>query len=144
MTTGRFGEKFFEEKMKQQGLLTIDVSGNSSYFDKDIDFLVKNEEGRTTTVEVKCDTRIHNTGNMFIEVSNPRSKGGNGWFTFIQAEFLAYEDIINKTIYMLKVSDLKKYIAENESNLRTAFTFDGSKGYLINVNKVRDLIYCIL
>ncbi len=78
----RAGETEAIELFNKCGYSVKDVSGNSSYFDKDIDLIVTNPSGVTKAIEVKADSRIADTGNLFIEYLNPRSKGGYGWFRF--------------------------------------------------------------
>jgi hypothetical protein len=76
------GETEAIELFTKNGYNVKDVSGNSNYYDKDIDLIVTNPYGVTKRIEVKADSRIAETGNLFIEYLNPRSKGGYGWFRF--------------------------------------------------------------
>lgn len=76
------GETEAKELFAKCGYTVKDVSDNSNYFDKDIDLLVTNTSGVTKRIEVKADSRIADTGNLFIEYLNPRSKGGYGWYCF--------------------------------------------------------------
>lgn len=76
------GETEAIELFTRSGYTVKDVSNNSNYFDKDVDLIVTNPSGVTKTIEVKADFRIADTGNLFIEYLNPRSKGGIGWFRF--------------------------------------------------------------
>ena len=70
-----------------------DVSGNPDYWHKDIDFIATSpKSGLTKTFEVKWDSRINNTGNLYLELTNVHSKGGRGWFNFCEADYLAYGD----------------------------------------------------
>ena len=57
------------------GYIVNDVSGDPQYFDKDIDFFIANPStGVTRSFEVKWCQRISDTGNLFLEIENPRSK----------------------------------------------------------------------
>ena len=77
------GEIAVSKTMREYGYEVNDVTKNPQYFDKDIDFIVRNPDtGKVTTIEVKSDSRMHDTGNLFIEFSNPRSKEGKGWYCF--------------------------------------------------------------
>lgn len=63
--------------------LVNDVSSNPSYWDKDIDFIITSPTTQLTkTFEVKWDSRINSTGNLYLELTNVHSKGGRGWFDF--------------------------------------------------------------
>ena len=143
MALGRDGERLFAQLLREQGVNVTDVSGNCLYWDKDIDFIIDNGKDERT-VEVKNDSRIYKTGNMYIETSNPRSKGGKGWFLFCQADYLAYGDAINQRFYFIRLKDLREYVAENSLLLREASTYDGSRGFLIALKDVEDLIFFTL
>jgi hypothetical protein len=52
-----------------------DVSNNENYWDKDIDFILTSPTtGLTKTFEVKWDTRINRTNNLYLELTNVNSK----------------------------------------------------------------------
>lgn len=70
-----------------------DVSNNPDYWYKDIDFIVTSPtSGLTKAFECKWDSRINQTGNLYLELTNVHSKGGRGWFDFCEADYLAYGD----------------------------------------------------
>ena len=104
------GETEAKELFTRNGYTVKDVSGNSKYFDKDIDLLVTNPTGTTKRIEVKADFRIADTGNLFIEYLNPRSEGGLGWYRFCQADLVYYADMINKVFYIIEYSALKAVV----------------------------------
>ena len=58
-----------------------DLTKSQEYFDKDIDFQVK-YDGLWHSIEVKWDSRIAETGNMFIETVTDLDKERAGWFIF--------------------------------------------------------------
>lgn len=90
----------------------------------------------TVTIEVKWDKHLSQTGNLFIELENPRSRGGKGWFDFCLADYLAYGDATNGIFYFMKLSDLKNYIYESKEDLRQRSSWDGSVGYVIPVSSI--------
>ena len=143
MALGRDGEKLFAQLLRDQGVNVTDVSGNCLYWDKDIDFIIDNG-AEQRTIEVKNDSRIYKTGNMYIETANPRSKGGKGWFLFCQADYLAYGDAINRKFYFIRLKELREYVAEHSLFLREASTFDGSRGFLVSLNDIKELIFFVL
>lgn len=72
---GRKGELLFAERMSANGYTVEDVSGNSDYWALDIDFLITSPtSGATKSFEVKYDTRINKTGNLFLETESINSK----------------------------------------------------------------------
>lgn len=67
--------------MENRNYSVVDVSDNPDYWYKDIDFIITSPtSGETKTFEVKWDSRINRTGNLYIELTNIHSKGGKGWF----------------------------------------------------------------
>ena len=79
---GNLGEQIFSRRMREAGYTVQDVTNDSSYWSKDIDFIVTSPRGNTRTFEVKYDTRLNHTGNLFLEIANTHSKEGKGWYKF--------------------------------------------------------------
>lgn len=110
-TLGKLGERTFKERMLYHGYTVEDVSGNSDFWYKDIDFLVTSPyTGAVKSFEVKWDTRINKTGNMYLEIESINSKGGRGWFEFCEADYLAYGDAQNRTFYIIPLLALKQKV----------------------------------
>lgn len=85
---GKAGEQAFAHKLRGSKYLVEDLTGNPAYFSKDIDFLVINPEtGNRRTYEVKSDSRISQTGNLFIETWNQHSLEQKGWYKFCEADY---------------------------------------------------------
>ena len=140
MSSGRQGELLFKERMSSLNYSIEDVSGNPNYWDKDIDFIATSpKSGLTKTFEVKWDSRINNTGNLYLELTNVHSKGGRGWFNFCEADYLAYGDSQAKCFYIIPLSDLKERV--NKSlNSRYAQCGSDSTGLLVSLSAIEDLI----
>ena len=122
------------------GYIVNDVSCDEYYFDKDIDFFVANPAtGNTKSFEVKWCEKISQTGNLFLEIHNPRSKqwNGDGWWPHCQADYLVYGDAINKKFYCFPLLELRQRI--KDMNLRYARTWDYSEGWLLPLEDVKDL-----
>jgi hypothetical protein len=61
--------------MMDRGYTVEDVSSNSLYWEKDIDFLITSStSGLTKSFEIKWDSRINKTKNLYLELSNIHSK----------------------------------------------------------------------
>ena len=135
---GKQGEYVFSYRMKEAGYTLQNVSNNSSYWDKDIDFLATSPTtGATRSFEVKWDSRINQTGNLYLELSNIHSKGGKGWFTFCQADFLAYGDAQSKVFYIIDMQKLRervKQLPDRQTNCGT-----DSIGLLVNLKDIADI-----
>lgn len=139
------GEHELIYALRENGYFVDDVSGDPAYWMYDIDLLVnpvfpKIGEDVVTSIEVKWDRRLAQTGNLFIEIENPRSRGGRGWFEFCMADYLAYGDATNRTFYFFKMTDLKNYIYETKNDLRCRSTYDGSYGYLLPLSSISALV----
>lgn len=139
---GKLGEYLFQQKMIANGYTIKDVSGNSEYWTKDIDFFATSPfTGVTKSFEVKFDSRIHQTGNLYLELSNIHSKGGRGWFNFCQADYLAYGDAQTRTFYIIPMNELKEKIKSLPK--RTASCGSDSTGLLVKLNDIQDIIYLL-
>lgn len=137
---GKLGEYIFAQRVGADGFKVEDVSGNSNYFAKDIDFLITNfATGNTRSFEVKWCEKIKHTGNLFLEIENPRSTqwNGEGWWKHTQADYLAYGDAINQVFYVFPLQALKERVSQ--LSMRLGRTWDNSVGWLCPLDKVKDL-----
>lgn len=137
-SNSRTGELVFARKMREFGFGVEDVSGNPAYFDKDIDFIVTSPSGASRTFEVKWDSRINQTNNLYLELTNTHSKDGAGWFCFCQADFLAYGDAITKTFYIIPLDELRAKTERPPQ--RYGNCGQDSIGLLINLKDIQDII----
>ena len=138
MITWREAELKFAEMMKNRGYEVEDVSQNSEYFDMDIDFIVSSPAtGLVKTCEVKCDTRIHRTGNLFLETW---SKYGNGlgWWNCCKADYLVYCDAENEIFYIFELDALRKRVLELPKEYKECGK--DSIGQIISLKQVEKLI----
>ena len=135
--SGRQGEVLFSRRMSDAGYIVEDVSKNSEYWYKDIDFIITSPSGNTRTFEVKWDTRINQTGNLYLETANKNSKGGCGWFSFCQADFLAYGDAKSKVFYIIPMAELRARAKQLPD--RQASCGADSIGQLVNLRDIADI-----
>lgn len=144
MNKGREGELLLQKIMEQKGYKVEDVSGNPQYYDKDIDFVITSPtSGEVKTFEVKFDTRIYKTNNLYLEIKNVNSKqwNGEGWWKHCKADYLAYGDTHSRTFYVFPLLELRKRV--DKLRKEVASCKDESKGYLVNLRDVQD-IYKVL
>ena len=135
---GNLGEQVFSFKMKEIGFKVDNVSNNPDYWSKDIDFIITSPSGNTRTFEVKYDNRLHQTGNIYLELTNIHSQGGRGWFDFCQADFLAYGDADSRRFYIIPLTKLREYI--NNLPQRAASCGKDSTGLLVRIDDIYDII----
>lgn len=139
---GREGELLFQEIMESGGYTVEDVSGNSEYWYRDIDFLVTSPyTGAVKSFEVKWDSRINKTGNLFLETANAYSKGGQGWFKFCEADYIAYGDAASRKFYIIPLLELKERVKQLPQ--RQARCGQESIGLLVSLNDIKDIIKII-
>lgn len=139
MSSGKQGELLFSQIMSARGNKVQDVSANPDYWNKDIDFIITSANGETKSFEVKWDQRINSTGNLFLEVRNPRSKqwNGQGWWPHCQADYLVYGDAIARKFYIIPLLELRERV--KNLSLRYKSTSDYSEGYLLPLAAIKDL-----
>lgn len=136
---GKYGEALFAERMRALNYKVQDVSGNSDYWHKDIDFIATSPTtGLTKTFETKWDERINSTGNMYLEITNVHSKGGLGWFRFCQADYVAYGDAQAHCFYIVPLDVLKEAVERYKP--RTAYCGQDSSGYLLPLKEIENYI----
>ena len=134
---GNLGEQIFSHKMKEAGYTVNDVTSDSRYWSKDIDFIITSPRGNTRTFEVKFDTRLNQTGNLYLELSNIHSKGGKGWFTFCEADYLAYGDAVTKTFYVIDMAELRARVKQLPDRQTSCGT--DSIGLLVSLRDIADI-----
>lgn len=136
---GKQGERLFQLRMSELNYEMQDVSDNPNYWYKDIDFIATSPKtGLTKTFEIKWDSRINSTGNLYLELTNVHSKGGKGWFEFCEADFLAYGDAAAQCFYIIPIAALRERVAQLPRRL--ARCGDDSTGLLIKLQDLTDLI----
>lgn len=119
--------------LQANGWTVEDVTQNEAYFDKDID-LVAHRGTESLTVEVKWDSRIAQTGNMFIETVTDLDKSRAGWFLFCQADYIYYGDSVNQLFYVFRTEDLRQFVSTHFMEERKAADYN-YKGLLKKVSQ---------
>ena len=138
MPNGKQGEKLFQQQMQNKGYKVEDVSNNSDYWNKDIDFIVTSPTtGAVKTFEVKWDSKLNKTGNLYLELVNVNSKGGCGWFEFCQADYLAYGDATTQTFYIIPLLELREKVQHMPKRL--AQCGNDSIGQLVALSSLKNI-----
>lgn len=108
---GRLAEELFSKFLRYKGFTVVDRRLDDVYMKKDIDFEVKNGSKFLYSVEVKGDTRMAKTQNIFVEESMMRQSGRrNGWLYYCEADYLCFMDLNNYIFYLIKWPELKERI----------------------------------
>lgn len=103
------GEQAAREWLETKGWKCYDVSNIDTTWKHDIDIIaVKNEEARI--IEIKYDSRIHYTGNMFIELITDKENNKPGWIETTASNYIMYGDSDNNVFYCMRTTDLRNYL----------------------------------
>lgn len=119
--------------LQASGWSVEDVTQNQEYWDKDIDFVAHSGD-QSLTVEVKWDSRIAQTGNMFIETITDLDKSKGGWFSFCQADYIYYGDSVNQLFYVFRTADLREFVSNHFMEERKAADYN-QRGVLKKVSQ---------
>ena len=137
---GNIGEQIFCYRARQKHYEVKDLTNDKNYWDKDIDFLVRNPiTNESRYIEVKTDARLYETGNLYIELENVHSKGGKGWYHFSEADIIAYCDYSapEREIYLFSFEDLRATV--NKRQHVTAKCGADSKGILVPLRELKEV-----
>lgn len=138
MNLGKWGEQLFEQAMIQQGYMVQNVSADPQYYYKGDFVITSPTTGDTKIFEVKTDSRINRTGNLYLEYWNIRSKNSNGWWNYCQADYIAYCDSHTQTFYIIPLLELRQRVSKLPQ--RTASCEEDSKGLLVSLNDIQDIV----
>ena len=145
MNNGKQGEQLFARIMAAKGYSVIDVSNEPLYQIQDIDFIVTSSAtGAIKTFEVKWDSCINRTGNLYLELTNINSKqwNGEGWFLHCNADYLAYGDAVSGQFYIIPVNELR--IAADKVKYRQGQCGYESTGQLVSLNDISDITQTLI
>lgn len=142
MNNGKAGELLFKQIMIDKGYTVNDVTNTPDYWKQDIDFIcLSPTTGLVKSFEVKWDDCIANTNNLFLEIYNPRSQNGLGWFEFCKADYLAYGDSKNKVFYIIPMPELRQRVASVPFGI--AKTADDVEGILVPIGQIKDIVMAL-
>jgi penicillin-binding protein-related factor A (putative recombinase) len=139
-SAGKRGEKLFKEFLEKSGKPCKDVSDDPKYQRDDIDFIVEGKSGNEISFEVKNDSKIAYTGNIFYESISNVDYGTVGCFEKTKADFIVICSESENKFYLIKSDVLRNYVQQNKKSLRYISRVEGSNsaGYLIPKSKVSE------
>ena len=138
MTNSKQGEQIFKSLMEKRGNKVEDLTAEKPYQIQDIDFRITSPSGITKYFEVKYDSKINTTGNLFVEFFNAYNYGGLGWYEFCKANFIAYGDAHTNTFYCFLLEDLRQLINSHKFNVATTEN-EKVAGYLVPLRLIEKL-----
>ena len=139
MTDSKQGEQRFKQLMEKRGHIVEDLTAEKEFQIVDIDFRITSPSGITKFFEVKYDSKINSTGNLFVEFFNAHNYGGLGWYEFCKADFIAYGDAHTNTFYCFLLEDLRQLINVHKFNVATADN-ENIAGYLIPLRLIENKV----
>lgn len=108
LNKGHEAEALFKQRFEQKGYTVKDVTKDTEFQQKDIDFEVTNKKGVSATFEVKGDIRAKNTGNIFLELGKYRKTGYyESWFYKSEMQYLVIVDTETMIIEIYDFQELK-------------------------------------
>ena len=135
---GKVGEKLFADAYARAGHKVEDVSDNLDYRRRDIDFIVSNKRGQTTTIEIKTDEASEYTGNVFVEYANINNKSHDylGWLMYCEAEYIGFVQPHNRRVLIVSFAELSAHIKENSYRCASS---SNATGFLIPISALETL-----
>jgi hypothetical protein len=137
---GKRGEHIFEERMRYNQYGVKDVRKVPEYWNIDIDYILTSPfTGAVKNFEVKWDSKIHTTGNLYLELENIFSKqwNGEGWWLHCEADYLAYGDAQTSKFYVIPMKELRERVESLPT--RIAHCANESTGLLVSLKDIEDL-----
>jgi len=101
--------RFCAKYEMDQGFEIIDVSENPDWYDRGVDLIVK-YPNFDMWIDVKCDERIAETGNIAFELIEIASYEGylKRGYAYSKVHYIYYFDWHNKKFYKFRTSNLLK------------------------------------
>lgn len=111
---GKRGEEIILDILNSKNYIQniTDVSNDSSYFEKDIDFIVEFTNGNVQTVEIKTDFTKY--PNFFYEEISALETNSIGCFEKTEAEILIYYFIELNLIYIFNMPKFRGWFHSNK------------------------------
>lgn len=134
------------EYLINEGMEVIDVSDNSKYYKYGVDLIIKEPNDKEIYIDVKADTVIHKTGNLFYELIecffNNKRDFKIGWTFNKYLYYIYYVDVINWTLYIIPLNKLNNFVYNKEEFYCRLIPHKNYKtiGFLIPLTKIEHII----
>lgn len=119
--------------------LVVDTQNNKRYQEKDIDIILDD----IIFIEVKFDTKMYNTGNLYCENVSCVEVGSKGWLWKSEADLIYYCEYKPNDLcvcHIFKLDELRNYVNENHPRLIKHWDYSDRKtksAYLVHIDKVK-------
>ena len=112
------GEDLARKCLEANGFDVIDRTHSPAYWEKDIDFTAI-KDGRQFNIEVKWDSKIHNSGAMFLELITDTQNNQRGWANYTEADYIFYGDAKRQIFYIFAAADMRAYLQTHKAEYET-------------------------
>ena len=141
---GHDGETIVRHYFEKQGYKVADLTGDPDWQASDVDIQIEMPDGSLRYMEIKTDTEMWKTGNIFLELSMERRNSGTvseGWFTYSLANDLCYLCCGTSTLYVIPFEPLREYVRSGFGRfVRFKNPIDDNTigtGVLVNIRELR-------
>ena len=127
---GDKGEQWFYDWCCSKGYVVLKVGKDDFLgYESGIDFITQIVgSDNVAKWDVKCDSVMHNTGNMFIEIYSDLDKKELGWYYTSKAKNYCYIDEYNEILYLFTKKSLTLYMEEFQP--KTAICVDDFRNFI--------------
>lgn len=126
---GRIGEKQVMRFLEKNNIRYTDVAEGRKF-----DLYIED-----FPIEVKRDSNIGMTGNIFAEVMTNMERDTKGWFNTSKAKYIFYISEKTNKCFIFKLDDLREYQEEKQINLQIKHDYSKTIQYfLVNVFKFQE------
>lgn len=119
-------------------LQLIDVSYDKWFQQCDVDLLQITNNG-INKIEIKTDFMAHRTGNLAYETTSCKYTNTIGCFEKTCADYIFYYIINTNVLYIFDTLELRQWVEDNKDNLKLIEMGDMALGYLIKLNKLKNI-----
>lgn len=138
LRTGSIGEESVLQflKVSKSTKNIMDVRYDKFFQELDVDFIQETHNNEFRKIEVKTDTKAHNTGNLAYEHTSNKHYNTIGCFEKTKADYIFYYLTENKNLYIFHTETLRGYININKNRFREVNMGDNALGYLVKLEEL--------
>lgn len=141
LSIGKKVENYVKKYFENRGHKLVDLSQDKNWQAVDVDFRFLFKDGKQEALfEVKADSKLGITNNLFFEVGFDRQTGYySGWFAKTAAHLICFVDYINRKGYIVLLD--KQAIEKNSRHIQWQNRTDYCLGYayLLPIAKAKQL-----
>lgn len=114
----QYGEMLAKQCLLAGGYTVIDRRDSPYYWAQDID-MTAYKDNFSADIEVKWDTKIHNSGNLFFELLTNIDKNELGWASYTTSDYIWYGDAQELIFYSFRAEDMRDFLKNHKGEYAT-------------------------